>query len=658
MSQFSPSMLNALEGLLSNTGLDVSAEMVETITEYRLTPIVASIRRANPERDKLSGTALSQWDAFIDAVPAAITDSIPLPPPFYNWFASGQTTFDAGRNIPSFTQLPLLSETTTELIEEWANVMIFNGSISKFVQLFSALRSQKDQANAILGPVANALSPTSTLTFRDTDAQTSGGISELTKSLAAFAEDLFNTGYTINFEHIARHGDPVVLLGTLANVVGGLPAGVVAALQAEAVDASTIAALGNFSAIVSDRETAKVFRALLRVTGEDLRQVLAMMKVKTTGLETLQDLLNPLKIFPNSYQSLTLRTKTGLVLLYTGTEVSSAVQDVIRPRRLGIVTEENLARANIVLSIGFRQVTGIEQTDPMTFANALGEFELNTGLVLVEGLTSPVPETETIYTVFGEGTGEKNLYTTADVVGTPAGIPHTAKLREEIDIMVALSADNAFDDLQWQFQRIQDVMTGEQYVETLEAPPPPEPGDPGYDPGDAPYPVKPDIVRIVIPGFGSWGEPIPLDPLDYFTWPETVSDPHNDAIVALLNAIQPALDAFLDDYAEEASQLEELHRDILRHIDQEIIFRTDFEDEIGFYLAQVPVQRGPIVAFVRSLHEIGTDTISGGAAEVIENMADRSILAGESIIAAMREGRNLKAMSDAGLTLNPYLPAS
>ena len=52
------------------------------------------------------------------------------------------------------------------------------------------------------------------------------------------------------------------------------------------------------------------------ITGNDLQQILTVLGVTTVGIETMADLLNPLKLFPNSYQSLTAPTKHGPVAIY------------------------------------------------------------------------------------------------------------------------------------------------------------------------------------------------------------------------------------------------------------------------------------------------------------------------------------------------------
>jgi hypothetical protein len=55
---------------------------------------------------------------------------------------------------------------------------------------------------------------------------------------------------------------------------------------------------------------------MTQVTGFTLSQVLRVLNVTTTGLATMADLLNPVKIFPNSFQTLTVLTSNGLRGIY------------------------------------------------------------------------------------------------------------------------------------------------------------------------------------------------------------------------------------------------------------------------------------------------------------------------------------------------------
>jgi len=63
--------------------------------------------------------------------------------------------------------------------------------------------------------------------------------------------------------------------------------------------------LGNISIPTKDQER-KLYGAYSLIVGDSLNEVLVSLNCKTAGLDSLADLLNPKKLFPNSYQSLTV----------------------------------------------------------------------------------------------------------------------------------------------------------------------------------------------------------------------------------------------------------------------------------------------------------------------------------------------------------------
>ena len=67
---------------------------------------------------------------------------------------------------------------------------------------------------------------------------------------------------------------------------------------------------------VIDSTQRIMYQAMTQITGDDLTQILTVLGVTTVGITTMADLLNPLKLFPNSYQSLTAPTANGPVAIY------------------------------------------------------------------------------------------------------------------------------------------------------------------------------------------------------------------------------------------------------------------------------------------------------------------------------------------------------
>jgi hypothetical protein len=58
------------------------------------------------------------------------------------------------------------------------------------------------------------------------------------------------------------------------------------------------------------------YQAMTKVTGEDLAQVLSVLQCTTSNILTMADLLNPVKIFPNSFKTMTTTTVVGIRGIY------------------------------------------------------------------------------------------------------------------------------------------------------------------------------------------------------------------------------------------------------------------------------------------------------------------------------------------------------
>ena len=70
------------------------------------------------------------------------------------------------------------------------------------------------------------------------------------------------------------------------------------------------------SAQGDDAEQKLMYNGMVKVTGTTLTQILSILRVTTPGISTMADLLNPVKIFPKSFNTLTAPTSNGLRAIY------------------------------------------------------------------------------------------------------------------------------------------------------------------------------------------------------------------------------------------------------------------------------------------------------------------------------------------------------
>jgi hypothetical protein len=71
---------------------------------------------------------------------------------------------------------------------------------------------------------------------------------------------------------------------------------------------------------------------MTKITGTTLTQVLQVLGVTTANINTMADLLNPYKLFPNSFQTLTVTGTNGVsqnIYLNSSGAVNSTIQSTL-----------------------------------------------------------------------------------------------------------------------------------------------------------------------------------------------------------------------------------------------------------------------------------------------------------------------------------------
>jgi hypothetical protein len=68
--------------------------------------------------------------------------------------------------------------------------------------------------------------------------------------------------------------------------------------------------------------------------------------------------------------------------------------------------------------------------------------------------------------------------------------------------------------------------------------------------------------------------------------------------------------------------------------------------------------RGPIMSFVQSLPNYGVNTEKNGPSQFLESVADLNTQGGQAIVACLREGRNIAALSAVNVGVDTDIPAT
>jgi hypothetical protein len=203
-----------------------------------------------------------------------------------------------------------------------ATISVFNdeilggGDIGKFEQIFSSAQAFVSQTNQLIKTTLNANAATNTTGFSSQDNLSTGGVSSITQAFSAFGADLAQLGFLINLNNLNNLGNPVAILRQIAAVSSTTPA-----LNTALLNAGIPSALVDnvADATFTDQQQHLVYLAMTQITGTDLQQILNLLRVTTSGIVTMADLLNPVKIFPRSYNTLTAPTANGLRGIYINT---------------------------------------------------------------------------------------------------------------------------------------------------------------------------------------------------------------------------------------------------------------------------------------------------------------------------------------------------
>jgi hypothetical protein len=293
--------LDASPGLLQNTGLAANAALTTEIATYNNTPLIAPLLTtlANSASANLSNATVSSLETLASNTCPALADSVP----------AGYTSLSVGTTL------------FTGLISTTAATYMGSGDLTKFVQALNQAQSYADQSSIFINTAINSQTYLSD-TFTTMNNMITGGITEVNLATQAFGQDLANLGNLINLANLGDFGSPLGLIQQIYSVTGAIPS-VSILFVAAGIPVNVVLSLTDPTVSVTDSIQALMYKAMTQITGDALNQILSVMGVTTVGIKTMADLLNPVKLFPNSYQSLTVPTKFGSRAIYVNASGST-----------------------------------------------------------------------------------------------------------------------------------------------------------------------------------------------------------------------------------------------------------------------------------------------------------------------------------------------
>jgi hypothetical protein len=615
-------MLIAIDGLIQNQGLAVNAQFAAAVSAYRNIGAVDSYKTilTNVIAAELSGGVVLSMQTLASTVLPAVTDAVT--PAYISAFGAPGASDATGLSGQVLQQ---------------ANLIMGNGDLSKFVQIYNTAQAYVFQNTEIVDSLST--SDQLNTTFTTMSALTTGDVSDVSRDLRSLAQELSQLGQAWDLNNLDLLGYPSALLNQLNQQAGMLPE-LLDTLTAGGITNEQLVQLVNNSSASSDLND-RLYRAMQTVTGALLEQVKFLLNVTTPGLTSMADLLNPAKTLPGSYRTLTLRTTSssssapfGTVLtdiyLANGSVNSGLLTQFAsdtRYQNLARVIPPDQALANRAIARSLQQVKNIFSSNLEEFSAAIAVVEGSNDLPLITALQQTIPAVvrNRLDSLFATGSGAAGIITLFDMIGVAAGVPYTEQYRILTDQVSQLESAGALLTLTNNTDGVYTVMQNTLDGDYNEETPGPEPEDPV-------------VITIVIPS-----------PLPGAGTYDSVDDAFADGLIPAAESLISAIAA--GNAAATASL----------NLATTSIVAALVKEKQNFALTNLDINelqandRTSIMALTSNLHEIGVDSRSTGSAAYFEAVADQSTLSGQAVIAAMREGRNMQAFNNIGIELDTQI---
>jgi hypothetical protein len=524
--------------------------------------------------------------------------------------------------------------------------------------VFNAADSFAKTANSFINAAENAGNYLNK-TFTSMENTITAGVDGVSKWFEGLGDDISKLGNTVDWANLDFLGYPGQLIanlensGTLGpfydklgniqvdprtaqqlgvNITNALLGRGELRLKDLGIDLNQIARQGaNLPAGIQK----EIYTELTRLTPTEVTQVKGILNNTQVAVQKGQDLLDPQKLFASSSSTLTTPIRVGSVGFRGIYELSGSVNPELNDlgENLKGIIPDDLAVANAALGRSFLQIKGISNVGTDSLAESILRLENLRDLPLIadqtEYVTQPVIDYwKNYYGVDYDiqlATGNNNSLVISDIIGYAAGYNSAVPLSANAPLIDNLDNSGAFSDFtqnQGIYETIQQFCAGAFTAED---------------------PMMPGDWYTTIPA--GWAAAGVYGP--FATELEAFED-------AWLNGIVP--------YTAVAST-----DIIINNPDAKTVYDNDiiWQDQLGretlnrqkmdLVASDITPTDQTAIAFGQGLASYGTNTEFGGPAMWLERVSNFSSLGGQSVVAAMREGRNQDRLDDAGIRTDTAL---
>lgn len=308
-STLTPLQLQSIAGLLQNQGFRVSPTLTSAVSGFTSISLISTYltmqTQANAGTGGISAANKNALANIASPYCAALADGIPQY--YLNLGTFANVSYPPGLTGIITSKANQYLGSPTGASNNW--------NMGRFCQIFTACQAYAGLANQVIISSCNSDDYLCD-TFTNSDNMITGDITKINQATEPFGQDLTNLGQLIDLNNLGDLGSPLALMRQIINIAGTIPI-VSLTFLAAGVPSEVVVNLDDPNYTVSDSAQKAMYDAMTQITGDSLKQILQILGVTTAGITTMADLLNPVKLFPNSFQSLTVTTASGLKGIYT-----------------------------------------------------------------------------------------------------------------------------------------------------------------------------------------------------------------------------------------------------------------------------------------------------------------------------------------------------
>jgi hypothetical protein len=534
------------------------------------------------------------------------------------------------------------------------------GSAKKFGSVLGSADGFVGSANQMISAATNSASAFAGGTFPGMDSIMSGNLTGITNALPDFGADLGSLGSTVDFGSIGNLGSPGQLLKNM-DLAGNLGPmyDKVANISVDPRIASSLGAdLGSVANAVSSKTTttlgslgvdlnkvaeigpalpnniqSQVYDAFGDLTTLEVADVKGILGNTQGAIAKGTDLMDPQKLFPTSYSTLTAPLRTASVgdrAIYTADGAVNQEFESLGANLAGALPDD-LAVANGALARSFGQIKGIDGTTADLLSTASTTAETFKDLDLIKDQTQYVTDEvknfwTTTYATESNiqlATGPNGTYTLSDVIGYAAGYNSAAPLQQNTIEMQKLIDSGAMD-----------VFTADN-------------GSSSSSTG----------IYVVMDYFID-GAYDPIAPATDYIIPAGVYGEGTYATKELCwNGIIAAAKTLMQTFYAANPEAQTIQRNFKRMQEQQAREKL-IRQKMDLDLDVVQAQDTAAIQLAANLPAYGLDTNAGGTGELLERVMNFSSTGGQAAVGAMREARNIDKLATANIQTDAPIPTT